>query len=303
MTPRPSPKVPVEPEVERYLDHLTVERGLSSNTLAAYARDLRMLRETAPRRPALRDLTSDDLRAVLRKLRGEGRAARSIARWLVSVRGFFAFLVLEGDLASSPAAHLDPPRPFRSLPKTLTSAEVEALLEAPARDDPRGLRDRAMLELLYATGVRVSELVGLRLRDLQLDAGFVRCVGKGDKERIIPLGGEAQTALLSYLASGRAALLAGQRSDALFVNQRGRGLTRQGFWKILKAHGRAAGIRTAFSPHTLRHSFATHLLENGADLRSVQAMLGHADISTTQIYTHVNRERLRRLVDRHHPRA
>jgi integrase/recombinase XerD len=226
-----------------------------------------------------------------------------VARWLVAVRRFYAWLVAEGMVAENPTTHLESPRPWRSLPKVLASVEVEALLAAPDREKPLGARDSAMLEVLYATGMRVSELVGLRLRDLHLDAGYLRCIGKGSKERIIPLGAEARTALHRYLDGARDALLGATTSNGLFLNRRGGSLTRQGFWKILKGHGRKAGIRTPFSPHTLRHSFATHLLENGADLRSVQVMLGHSDISTTQIYTHVNRERLRRLYRDFHPRA
>jgi len=294
---------PLDEDVARYLDHLSAEKGLAGNTLAAYRRDLELLRRRASSRVSLRDLDADALRVVLRRLRGEGRAPRSVARWLVAVRGFYAFLVAEGDLLKSPAIHLDPPRPWRDLPKSLDARDVEALLAAPDRKDARGARDAAMLELLYATGMRVSELVGLRLRDMHLDAGYVRCIGKGSKERVIPVGGEAQAAILDYLAVGRPQLLGQRRSDALFVNRRGAPLTRQGFWKIVKGYRARAGIRAPISPHTLRHSFATHLLENGADLRSVQAMLGHADVSTTQIYTHVNRERLRRLLDAFHPRA
>jgi integrase/recombinase XerD len=185
----------------------------------------------------------------------------------------------------------------------LDGVDVERLLEAPDRVDPRGARDAAMLEVLYATGLRVSELVGLRLHDLRLDAGYLRCIGKGSKERVVPLGAEASTALRAYLDGGRVVLLSGRRSDTVFVGRSGAPLTRQGFWKLIKAYGRRAGIRASLSPHVVRHSFATHLLENGADLRAVQMLLGHADISTTQIYTHVNRERLKRLYLDFHPRA
>jgi integrase/recombinase XerD len=226
-----------------------------------------------------------------------------VARWIVAVRGFFAHMVAEGVIDESPATNLEPPRVWRSLPRVLSFAEVEALLGAPDASDPRGQRDRAMLEVLYATGLRVSELVQLRLGDLHLDAGYLRCLGKGSKERVVPLGGEADARLQSYLAEARPALLQGKRTDFLFVSPRGGAMTRQGFWKIIKRYGRSAGISTPLSPHVVRHSFATHLLENGADLRAVQIMLGHADISTTQIYTHVNRERLRRIYDDFHPRA
>jgi integrase/recombinase XerD len=226
-----------------------------------------------------------------------------VARWIVAVRGFFAHLVAAGVVAEDPTAHLDAPRLWRSLPKVLGFPEVEALLAAADRGTAYGLRDAAMLEVLYATGLRVSELLRLRLGDLHLDAGYLRCWGKGSKERVVPLGGEADAVLQRYLAEGRPELLRGRRTEYLFVNARGGALSRQGFWKKIKRYGIAAGLATPLSPHVLRHSFATHLLENGADLRSVQIMLGHADISTTQIYTHVNRERLRRLYETFHPRA
>ena len=289
--------------VERYLDHLAAERGLAANTLDAYRRDLSALAVgVGPDRLPERASKADLLR-LLRRMRIDGRSPRSVARWLVAIGGFFAWLVSEEVIREDPTAHLDPPRTWRSLPKVLSFADVEALLAAPNRDDPRGLRDAAMLEVLYATGLRVSELVGLKLGDLHLDAGYLRCVGKGSKERVVPLGGEADAALQRYLATARPALLGARRSEALFVSHRGCAMTRQGFWKILKVHGIRAGIRASFSPHTVRHSFATHLLEHGADLRSVQVLLGHSDISTTQIYTHVNRERLKRLYQSHHPRA
>jgi integrase/recombinase XerD len=288
--------------VGRYLDHLAAERGLARNSLDAYRRDLelaaRLLGETA-----LDDATRDDLLGALRKLRSQSRSPRSIARWLVAVRGFYAFLLAEGRRDVDPASRIEAPRPWKVLPRVLDGNDVERLLAAPKGDDPRSLRDRAMLELLYATGLRVSELVGLRLGDLHLDAGYVRCLGKGSKERVVPLGAAANAALQGYLARGRPALVAERRSEALFVNRSGRALTRQGFWKLLRGYGERAGIGTSFSPHTLRHSFATHLLEHGADLRSVQVLLGHANISTTEIYTHVNRERLRRLYESFHPRA
>ena len=247
--------------------------------------------------------TQDDLLDVLRTMRTAGRSPRSVARWLVAVRGFFGWLSAEGEIAEDPSARLTPPKVWKTLPKVLDGADVERLLEAPDRADPRGARDAAMLEVLYATGLRASELVGLTLADLHLDAGYLRCIGKGSKERVVPIGSEANAALAAYLATSRPQLLAGRRSETLFVGRAGRALTRQGFWKLLKAHGRRAGIRAAISPHVVRHSFATHLLENGADLRAVQMLLGHSDISTTQIYTHVNRERLKRLYRDFHPRA
>jgi len=289
--------------LRRYLDFLVVEKGLSANTVAAYRTDLRRLQRALGPRRRLEQARAADLREVLRQMRVEGRSPRSVARWIVAVRGFFSHLVAEGALKEDPSKNLDAPRIWRSLPRVLSFAEVEALLEAPDRRSPAGLRDGAMLEVLYATGLRVSELIRLRLGDLHLDAGYVRCWGKGSKERVVPLGSEADAVLQHYLAEGRPAFLQGRRTDWLFVNRRGGPMTRQGFWKIIKRYGQRAGIPTPLSPHVVRHSFATHLLENGADLRAVQIMLGHADISTTQIYTHINRERLRRIYDDFHPRA
>ena len=287
----------------RYLDYLVAERGLSQNTVAAYRGDLQRLQRALGPKRRLEQATHADLLRVLREMRVEGRSPRSVARWLVAVRGFYGHLAAEKVVRDDPTANLDLPRVWRSLPKVLTFAEVEALLNAPQRGEPRGLRNAAMLEVLYATGLRVTELVRLRLGDLHLDAGYLRCWGKGSKERVVPLGGEADATLQSYLAEARPTLLQGKRTDVLFVNPRGGAMTRQGFWKIIKRYGKQAGIRTPLSPHVVRHSFATHLLENGADLRAVQVMLGHADISTTQIYTHVNRERLRRIYDDFNPRA
>jgi integrase/recombinase XerD len=287
----------------RYLDHLAAERGLSANTLAAYRRDVEALTRGMGENRRPETARREDLLRQLRRMRIEGRSPRSVARWLVAVRGFFGYLLAEEVISEDPSAHLDAPRAWRTLPKVLSFAEVEALLAAPDQHRPLGLRDAAMIEVLYATGLRVSELIGLRLGDLHLDGGYLRCIGKGSKERVVPLGREADTALQRYLALGRPELLGSRRSNILFVNHRGGPMTRQGFWKIIKAHGVAAGIRARLSPHTVRHSFATHLLENGADLRSVQLLLGHADISTTQIYTHVNRERLKRLYRDFHPRA
>jgi len=286
----------------RYLDYLAVEKGLAVNTVVAYRSDLARLRRALGRR-ALTKAREEDLLRVLREMRVEGRSPRSVARWLVAVRGFYAFLDDEGVLEGDPSAHVEAPRTWRSLPKVLSTAEVESLLACPDTKNPRGLRDSALLEVLYATGLRVSELIGLRLRDLHLDAGYLRCLGKGSKERVVPLGGEADSTLQRYLAEGRPVLLRRKRTEVLFVNARGGPLTRQGFWKIIKAYGIRAGIRLPLSPHVIRNAFATHLLENGADLRSLQLLLGHADISTTQIYTHVNRERLKRVYEDFHPRA
>ncbi len=289
--------------LRRWIDYLSAERGLAPNTIEAYTRDLALLQRFLGDERRVEDATREDLLGALRSLRLQGHSARSIARWRAAVRGFFRFLTTEGLIREDSSARIDAPRTWRALPRVLGTAEVDALLAASDRATPRGSRDAAMLELLYATGLRVSELVGMRLRDLHADAGYVRCTGKGDKERVVPLGEEADAAVRAYLAAARPLLLAGAASEYLFVGRRGRPLTRQGFWKILKGLGRRAGIGTALSPHTIRHSFATHLLEHGADLRSVQMLLGHADISTTQIYTHVNGERLRRLYHQFHPRA
>lgn len=290
------------PTVREYLDHLSVERGLAHATVEAYRGDLALLARLLDD-VELESATLDDLLDALRRLRAEGRAPRSVARWRVAVRGYYAHLVRSGTIDADPAAQLDAPKRWATLPKVLDAREVEALLAAPDRTTTVGARDAAMLELLYATGLRVSELVGLETGDVRVDAGLLRTVGKGSKERIVPIGAVAVAALRHWLATGRPAFVGNRRTDRLFVGPRGGGITRQAFWRTVRAYGARAGIGTEFSPHTLRHSFATHLLENGADLRSVQAMLGHADISTTQIYTHVNRERLRRMVRRFHPRG
>lgn len=289
--------------LDGYLEGLEVERGLSPRTVAAYRGDLRRLGRWLVRRGECDLLMArqEDLAAHLRELRRRRLSPRSIARALVAVRGFYAHLAAAGDRPDNPAVNLLPPRLWRPLPKVLSEEQVEALLEAPDPAKPLGLRDRAMLELLYATGLRVSELVGLALGQLRLEVGFVVAFGKGGKERIVPVGERAERWLGRYLGEVRPSLVRG-RHEAVFVNHRGARLTRQGFWKVLRAHGRAVGLKE-LSPHVLRHSFATHLLEHGADLRAVQAMLGHADISTTQIYTHIHQQRLRSLYERFHPRA
>jgi integrase/recombinase XerD len=298
---RPTPASD-DPWLSRYLDYLAVERGLSSNTLSAYRSDLKRLRRGLGTR-GLEQTTRRDLERALSQMHTQGSSARSVARWVVAVGRFFGYLLDEGVVTVDPSSGLEAPRVWRALPKVLTAHEVDALLAAPDRSNPHGLRDAAMLEVLYGAGLRVSELIGLRLVDLHLDAGYLRCRGKGDKERVVPLGGEADTTLGEYLDQARPELLGEQRTDLVFVNRRGSSMSRQGFWKIVRQHGIQAGIRKPLSPHMVRHSFATHLLENGADLRSLQIMLGHADISTTQIYTHVNRERLKQIYESFHPRA
>jgi len=290
--------------LELWLEGLALERGLSPRTVASYRGDLVRLGEwlALERRPdplaADAGALSDHLRALARG----GISPRSIARALSALRGFYGTLVEEGERGDDPTEYLDAPRKWRHLPRVLDEEEVGRLLAVPDPATAAGARDKAMLELLYATGLRVSELVGLRLAQLRLEGGFLIAFGKGARERVVPVGEAAEGALRRYLREVRPRLAAG-RHDTVFVNLRGAPMTRQGFWKLLKAWGRAAGIRRALSPHVLRHSFATHLLEHGADLRVVQTLLGHADISTTEIYTHVHRERLRGLYDRFHPRA
>ena len=286
-----------------YLRHLEVERRLSANTVEAYERDLRRLADWSGDR-ALDALDRGDLEAFVRDLMASGYSPSSTARLVATVRGFYRFLRLSGRTGTSPADDLRAPRQFAALPKFLSLEEVEALLAAPDTATARGLRDRAMLEVLYATGLRVSELVGLRLTDLHLDRGYLQCLGKGAKERVVPLGDVAVGWLRRYQSEGRAVLLKGRDCPWVFPSGRGVArLSRIGFWKLLKTHGRRVGIRASLSPHVLRHSFATHLLERGADLRAIQAMLGHADLSTTQIYTHVLEARLRQVYDKFHPRV
>lgn len=291
-------------ELATFVDYIRVERGLAANSIASYERDLREFARFLRRRGrALLEVDRDDVRDFLATLYRRGLSARSVARHLVSLRNFFKFLLKEGKLKTDPTREVDAPRMGQSLPKYLTASEVEALLQQPDSSTPAGLRDKAMLELLYATGMRVSELIGLRWEDFEANLGVVRCRGKGNKERLIPVGKSALRAVEDYVRHGRPGLAKKQDNSNLFLNRRGGRLSRVGFWKILGAYGRAAEISTPLTPHVVRHSFATHLLERGADLRSIQLMLGHSDISTTQIYTHVVKERLRQIYREHHPRA
>jgi integrase/recombinase XerD len=294
------------PGVDAYLTHLTVERRLAANSVESYARDLHLLAEfAAGKGTALEDLSRTDLEALVRSLMAEGRSPRSVARAVACFRGFYRFLVIDGRLKTNPADDLRPPRAWKALPRYLSVEDVDQLIAQPDVSTARGLRDRALIELLYATGMRVSELVALRPADVNLDASYLTCTGKGDKQRIVPIGDEAARWVRQYVRESRAALLRKRVSPRLFVNARGGGpgLTRVGFWKILKGYARQAGLTRTLSPHMLRHSFATHLLERGADLRAIQMMLGHADLSTTQIYTHVLEQRMRTIYDRFHPRA
>jgi integrase/recombinase XerD len=298
-------RLALDSAIDLFLDHVKVERGLARNSVEAYGRDLAKFRRFADAQ-GLADVGGVERRhllAYLVALSGAKIAARSQARNLVALRQLFRHLRAERHIARDPTADLELPKIGRPLPVTLTLREIEELLSQPPVDSVRGLRDAAMLETLYATGLRVSELVHLRHADVNLPERFLSTVGKGRKQRLVPFGQRAHDRIQEYLATARPALLGARSSPALFVTHHGRAMTRQGFWKLLGGYARAAGIRKKLSPHKLRHSFATHLVERGADLRAVQAMLGHADIGTTQIYTHVSRERLVAVVKKHHPRA
>ena len=293
--------------ISSFLMHVRVEKGLSANTISAYKRDLIKFEEFARKRKlTLESVGRDDLVDFLAGLYRQKLESRTVARQLVTLRNFFRFAQTQGLIPEDPSINLESPKIRRHLPGYLRLEEVEKLLEQPDSSTATGLRDRAMLEVLYSTGLRVSELISLGVSDLDAKIGCVRCIGKGDKERIVPVGKKALGMVDKYLREGRPQLLRNARTNsgpALFVNRRGVALSRVGVWKILSAYGRRAGLRVALTPHMLRHSFATHLLERGADLRSVQLMLGHADISTTQIYTHVVEERLKQIYKAHHPRA
>jgi len=291
--------------LDLFMNYLAVERGLARNTLDAYGRDLARYLAWLQRHGVTHPdgISMSLLLGFLASLKDDGLAPRSRSRALVALRTFHKFLVSERLCTHNPTGQVAAPRSLAALPKTMAPHDVEALLASPKGETPLAVRDRAMLEILYATGLRVSELVGLKLSDLQLDVGYLTAFGKRSKQRIVPLGTLAIDELRGYLAVARPRLDKAGVSSFVFLNRSGEGLTRQGFWKIIKRRAREAGIYRNITPHTLRHSFATHLLENGADLRSVQAMLGHADIATTQIYTHVTRERLRQIHARHHPRG
>ena len=297
--------VRITPLIDRFLNHLLIERGLSKATLEAYSRDLLVYAEFLDRN-GVQSVSVEDAALILKHvihLRNTGLSARSRARHLVSVRGFYRFLTREGVLPLDPSKLIDMPKTSLKLPDVLTVEEVRRLLNAPGSGRLSGVRDAAMLEVLYAAGLRVSELVGLKLQDVHLDGGFVRVMGKGSKERVVPIGQYARDKVLVYLEQARGRLTGGIQSRYLFVARAGRPMTRQGFWKLLRGYARAAGLVRKVTPHSLRHSFATHLLEGGADLRAVQIMLGHVDISTTQIYTHVAADRLREIHRKYHPRG
>jgi len=293
------------PAISQFLTHVRVEKGLSANTVSAYQRDLAKFNAYAQKQKlVLAGISRDNLVDFLASLYREKLESRTVARHLVTMRNFFRFAQTQELIATDPSMNLESPKIRRSLPGYLKLEDVDRLLAQPDTKTALGLRDRAMLEVLYSSGLRVSELTGLRVTDLDTKVGCIRCIGKGDKERIVPAGKKALSIVEKYLRDARPKLLEKRASSpALFVNGRGVALSRVGVWKILSAYGRRAGLRVALTPHMLRHSFATHLLERGADLRSVQLMLGHADISTTQIYTHVVEERLKQIYKAHHPRA
>ena len=289
--------------IDTYITYLRDVRRVSPNTVESYARDLAALAGFAEARETpVEELDRRALEAFVRSLMTQGLSPRSVARSVACVRGFYRFLSLERKLEQSPAADLKAPRAWPALPKFLDLDEVDRLLAQPDVSTPRGLRDKALIEVLYASGMRVSELVGVKPGELRLDEGYLTCLGKGDKERIVPLGDQAVDWLRRYISDGRSRLTRQRSTPWLFVNGRGGPLSRVGVWKLLKTYGLKAGITREISPHVLRHSFATHLLERGADLRAIQVMLGHADLSTTQIYTHVLEARLRAVYDKYHPR-
>ncbi len=288
-------------QMSAFLNFCRLEKGLSANSLDAYSSDLSRFNAFLGGASGIPG--TEDLRRYLDHLYQSGLTSRSIARHLTTLRNFYGFLLREGLIDSDPVEHLRTPHQWQNIPKFLNLEEIQKIIQAPDGSHPTGVRDRAMMELLYATGLRVSELCHLGVGDLDLAFAVLRTMGKGNKQRLVPVGTKAVDAVKDYLGHARGALLKGRASRYLFVTARGGALTRQGFWKLLAGYGRKAGIFRGLTPHVLRHSFATHLLEGGADLRSVQVMLGHADISTTQIYTHVMRSRLRETVDKHHPRA
>ena len=292
-------------QIDEFLAYLSSERGLAKNTIESYGRDLRQFKGFIDDTYGiqLEDVSEDIILSYVKAMRDQGKANSSISRSISSIRGFYGFAWHEGLMEDDPASNISSPKQEKTLPHVLNADEVAILLEAPATHTPSGIRDKAMLETMYATGMRVSELVSLNLGDIDTHMGYVKCIGKGSKERIIPMGRAACLWVETYLTSARRQLAQSRNEKALFVNCRGKRLTRQGFWKIIKGYAKKCGISKEVTPHILRHCFATHLLENGADLRSVQEMLGHSDIATTEIYTHLTKGKLKEIYDRTHPRA
>ena len=288
-------------QILAFLNYCRLEKGLARNSLEAYSHDLTCFQEFAGNSTELP--ATPEIRCHIDSLYQTGLGSRSVGRHLTTIRNFYAFLLREGQVTTDPTEHLRTPRQWQTIPKYLNLEEIEKIIKAPDLTKPTGLRDRAMMELLYASGLRVSELIKVGMSDLNADLGVLRTMGKGSKQRLVPVGKDAVRAIEAYQDGGRPVLSKGRPSKYLFITARGGCMTRQSFWKLLAGYGRSAGIYHGLTPHVLRHSFATHLLEGGADLRSVQIMLGHSDISTTQIYTHVMRSRLRDTVEKHHPRA
>ncbi|MGJ9382440.1 site-specific tyrosine recombinase XerD [Salipaludibacillus sp. CF4.18] len=296
----------MEKHLKAFIQFLIVEKGLATNSTKAYEKDLSTYLSFIENQAGIQSVEAIQKSTILqflKHLKELGRASSSSTRMLSTIRSFHQFMQRESIISHDPTLHIESPRPDKNLPKVLSTSEVEMLLEAPDERTPLGMRNKAMLELLYATGIRVTELCTMKLADIHLHMGFIRCIGKGNKERIIPLGQVASESLEKYLQTSRPKLSKKQDHDFLFVNHHGRSMSRQGFWKVLKQISKDARIEKELTPHTLRHSFATHLLENGADLRAVQEMLGHADISTTQIYTHVTKVRMKEVYSQYHPRA
>ncbi len=295
----------MQDHLQDYLNYLSDERGLAKNTLESYGRDLQQFLTYLKEKKNLdiKETTQATVIGYLLQLQSKGKATATLSRSLAAIKSYYQFLVRESIIERNPTINLDAPKQEKRLPKVLSVEDVEQLLDQPDLKHPIGIRDRAMLEVLYATGLRVSELISLKLIDVNLEMGYIKCFGKGSKERIVPLGSISLKYLKMYIDHARKFLASTPFETVLFLNHHGKGLTRQGFWKIIKRYAENLNIQIEITPHTLRHSFATHLLENGADLRSVQEMLGHADISTTQIYTHLTKDRIREVYDQAHPRA
>lgn len=291
--------------LDSFLSYLAVEKGLSKNTIESYGRDLRKFIRFVNKSgdSSIKDVKYSQILDFLAFLKENGFSSTTIVRSVVSIKQFFKYLQFDKALAQDPTKHITTPRMKKSIPKIISLDEVEKILSAPDESTPEGIRDSAMLEVLYATGVRVSELINLKLNDVNFELGFALAYGKGSKERVIPMGEKALNRLKNYICASRPLLLKERESKALFVTRRGGGMTRQGFWKLIKSYSAKSGLSKKISPHIIRHSFATHLLERGADLRAIQIMLGHSDISTTQIYTHVETERLKEVHKQYHPRS